>query len=252
MNTDTQRTPLLSGPTSRRDLFRIGGMTLALGAIVAACGGQEEDVARTGGTLAEEPTEFDPIRALSPATLLRTSASIEQLMADSYQRVLDEGWLTEERLTSSFELFRDHHAEKVSLLADATREVDGEPYEEANAYLQATVVDPAVLAVTDALAEEDAELARTAVLDMAYTLENLALQTYVRATPALPTTELRHDVMSIAAGGARHIAVILTAEEQPLPFAVVPIGAAAPADATIDESGPVATPPTTAAPTEAE
>jgi hypothetical protein len=176
--------------------------------------------------------------------------SIEALLVATYDQIESEGWLTDARLTEAFGLFRDHHAEHVTLLADTARELGTQPFEEPNAYLQATVVDPAVVSIQDAVAaeESDEEAVQTAVLDLAYSLENLALQTYVRTSPMLPTAEQRHTAMSIGAVNGRHIAVVLTAERQPLPFALVPVGAAAPAEATIDEDGLRGTPPTTAAP----
>ena len=76
----------------RRGLFRIGGITIATAALVAACAENTipGPVGRVG-TGADNPTLADPV--VNDGVLLRTAASIEISIAEAYKSILSKGWL---------------------------------------------------------------------------------------------------------------------------------------------------------------
>ena len=239
-----ERAEVVGLTASRRGFLRIGGMTVAAGAILVACGSDPgEDVAKTGGTLAPEPNALEPeIGQELDLDLLLTATSLEALAVAAYDKVLADGLLTDSTLTSVATLFRDQHTEHQDLLATTTRDLGATPYEEPNPYLTVNVLDPAVAGLADVEGDE----LTTAVLDLAYTLENVAAQTYAWTTSLLSTPELRQAAMSIGGVEARHISVLLGALEQPqVPFALMKVGAHVPEDSFITPDGPVKEPTTT-------
>lgn len=249
----TERAELVGFTADRRGFLRIGGMTVAASAILVACGsGPGEDVAQTGGTLAEELTPLEPeIGRELDVDLLLTATSLEALAVAAYGTVLDEGLLTDSTLTSVATLFRDQHTEHQDVLAQTTRDLGETPYTDPNPYLSVNVLEPAVAG----LASLEGDELTTAVLDLAYLLENTAAQTYAWATSLLSEAELRQAAMSIGGVEARHISVLLGALEQPqVPFGLMKVGAHVPEDSFITPDGPVKEPTTTTtgAPAEGE
>lgn len=242
--TRAERAELTGFTADRRGFLRIGGMTVAASAILVACGSDPGgDVAQTGGTLAEELTPLEPeIGQALDIDLLLTATSLEALAVAAYDTVLDGGVLTDSTLVSVATLFRDQHLEHQGALAEATRGLGATPYTEPNPYLDANVLQPAVAGLG---ALEGAELT-TAVLDLAYLLENTATQTYAWATSLLSTSELRQAAMGIGGVEARHVTVLLGALEQPrVPFSLMKVGAHVPEDSFITPDGPVKVPDTT-------
>jgi hypothetical protein len=209
----------LLGVPDRRRFLTIGGMTVAASAVLAACGGSEEEQLPVTGTLppraeAGATTTTTPEQGQeSDVTLLRTAQSIEVLAVDVYQQALDSGLVTTPAVADAAALFQQHHRDHAEAVAQATTAAGGQPYDEPNAYLLETVITPA-LAVLDT---------QEAVVSLAYDLENLATQTYVYAAELLTTPLLRQAAMSIGAVEARHVSVLLAVQDQPpVPFAFMP------------------------------
>lgn len=239
---------LLGVPTSRRGFLQISGMTIAASAVLVACGSDVGDnVAQTGSVPPKEPTvkELEPGDELD-VTLVLTASSIEALAIAAYDTAIEKNWLGDATLEQVVTLFRDQHREHLALLSSTANDLGAEPYTDPNPYLVANVLDPEV-AKLDGLGGTELQ---AAALGIAYALENVAAQTYVKSAGLLTTPELRQAIMSIGGVEARHIAVILGATQQPeVPFALMPVGGAVGEDAFITEDGPVTTPTTAAAET---
>jgi hypothetical protein len=203
------------GLPDRRAFLRVGGLTVAMSAVIAACGSSTEEIPVTGSpptTPEEGKSVLEPGQELD-VTLLRTAQSIEVLAVDTYQAALDSGLLTTVVLADTVRLFQEQHREHAGLLAATTSDAGGTPYDQPNAYLDEQVVAPAVAA----LASEDD------VVALGVELENTAAQTYVFAAELLTTPVLRQGIMSIGGVEARHLAVLYTAQEQPpAPFPLMP------------------------------
>jgi hypothetical protein len=236
-----ERAALLGMPASRRGFFRIGGMTVAASAILVACAEPEDPgIARTGPTM---PESTATVPGLSPSaeldtTLLLTASSLEALAVAVYTQAIENDWLEAAALAEAATLFRDQHEEHLQAVSDATRQAGATPYIDPNPYLLDNVVQPAV----DALGSATSEELLTGVLELAYTLENVAAQTYTLAGGLFTTPGLRQAGMSIGAVEARHVAVLLGALEEPqVPFAFGRTSSAAPAESFITTDGPVTT-----------
>jgi hypothetical protein len=219
----------LLGLADRRSFLKVGGATIAMSALLAACGQEAtDDQLPVTGTLPADPD--DPIAAPpgSPAldlNLLRTGQSIEVLAVETYERALDSGLVTDSALISAIELFARQHGEHADALAGFITAEGGQPYEEPNRYLLDEVVEPAI----EVLATADE------VISLAVDLENTAAQTYVFSAEVLTKPELRQGAMSIGGVEARHIAVLSIVQQQPaVPFGFMPRRAAIDANGYVD------------------
>jgi hypothetical protein len=227
------------GLPDRRSFLRVGGMTVAMSAVIAACGKKkDESVPFTGSPPTSGRTGLLTPGQELDVTFLRTAQSVEVLAVDTYQTALDSGLLTTPALADTVRLFQEQHREHAGLLSATTIDAGGTPYDQPNSYLAAQVVDPAVAEMTD----------ESTVIALALELENTAAQTYVFAAEVLSVPALRQGIMSIGGVEARHISVLYTAQEQPpVPFAFMPARARVPADGYIAPDGPLT--PTTPPPT---
>jgi hypothetical protein len=203
------------GLPDRRGFLKIGGATVALSVVAAACSSVPEEQIPVSGTTPpslDDSGVFDPSEELD-LTLLRTAQSIEVLAVETYQKVLETDLLSTPAVNDAARLFMDQHQEHAALLATTTEDLGGEAYNQANEYLFTTVVEPALIDATD---EEMA-------VELALVLENTAAQTYVFAAEILSTPALRQAIMSIGGVEARHVSVLYGVQGQPqVPFAFMP------------------------------
>lgn len=232
----------LVGVPSRRQLLKLGGLTIASTALLAACvePNPTDQIAVTG-TIIPVPTTVeppDPGSAEVDATLVLTALSLEHLAVDTYQQVLDNNWLEVPLLVDVAKYFQAQHQDHAGALEQAARRLGQDPSAVgANAFLQTEVVAPATEAIA---AGGGAQVVQTATLNLAVGLEVAAAQTYTKAGGILTTPELRQTIMSIGGIEARHCSVLWSVlGEQPVPFALEPTVNAAPKDAYIAPNGPV-------------
>lgn len=194
--------PATSIPPSRRQVLRLGTGTavLALPALLGACRDGTNGAQQATTTTGPAPeAALDGDELLAELRLLRTTASIELLMVDTYDRLLrrsrpDLGRLLRELLGR----FGEHHREHADALREATIAGGGEPYDEANAVLQDRLVDPGFAAATS----------RPAVLDLVRDLEELAAAHDVGVVGSLRSPELRTTILAIGGAEARHVAAL--------------------------------------------
>jgi hypothetical protein len=232
----------LAGAPSRRQLLKLGGLTIASTALLAACvePNSTDQIAVTG-TLIPVPTTVepeDPGSAEVDATLVLTALSIELLAVDTYQAVLDNNWLEAPLLVEVAKYFQGQHRDHAGALSQQARRLGQNPDAvTANPFLVTEVITPA----TDEIkAGGGAELVQTLSLTLAKDLEVTAAQTYTKAGGILTTPELRQTIMSIGGIEARHCTVLsVVLGEQPVPFALEPTVAAAPKDSYIAPNAPV-------------
>jgi len=211
---------LLGVPHSRRGFLRLGGITVAASAVLVACGSSESgtEITRTGPPPEPSTATIPPLEPSDDlnVTLLLTAGSLEALAVATYEAALDGNWLRSATLNDVARLFRDQHQEHLEAVSTATRSLGETPYTDPNPFLFDNVVGPAAESIA-ALESSDQPLA---TLELAYTLEDVAAQTYTSAGGLFSTAELRQAGMSIGAVEARHVSVILAALEEPaVPFA---------------------------------
>jgi rubrerythrin len=209
-----QKASFLGVPTRRTFMF--GGVVLAGGAVLAACGKKKTAQTPESGTLPTVPsstTTTAPGSASTDKVLLQTAQSIEILAIQTYQKAIDSGLLTDQTIKDVAVLFQSQHQDHSDALARAITAAGGKAVTTPNEYLASNVVDKAVSELTD----------QKSVLVLARDLENLAAQTYVDAGGVFSTPELRKTGMSIGETEARHITVLnLALGYSPVPLALMP------------------------------
>lgn len=202
------------GGLSRRSVFKIGGVTLLGGAILAACGGDSDDPASTSpatspSTVATAGTTAATTAGSAMATsidisILRTASSIEELAVAVYQTAIDSGLVTTAAIGDAAMLFQAHHKEHSALFQSLTKEAGGEPFTMANpAILDA--IGPAIAALKD----------EAGILALAFELETVAAQTYQSNVSMFEDLALNAAIMSVGGVEARHAAVLAGVLGQP-------------------------------------
>ncbi len=102
--------------------LRVGGVTIAMSAVVAACGKKKADPIPFTGTspTSSASTGIEQIGQELDVTLLRTSQSVEVLAVQTYQKALDSGIVTTQSLIDTIKLFQEQHDGHSGLIAATT------------------------------------------------------------------------------------------------------------------------------------
>jgi len=191
----------MDAPTSRRQALRLGGVTLGLGAIVAACGDDrtgDESPGRVGYAPTPEPLgDYE----VTDATLLRTVSSLELTAVHIYDEALDSGALPSDA-EELVEKLRDSHQEVADRFGELTVAAGGDAWECTNPWMMDRTFEP-ILAVI----EESDDRARD-YLGLAATLENLTAATNQAFTERLTETDQVMATIESAALESRQSAVV--------------------------------------------
>lgn len=238
---DDERAHLLGLP-NRRGFLKIGGLTIGLAALAAACVNPDKQVVQLPqtGTLAQPTTTVVRKFHGSPevdATLVLTALSLERLAIDVYEA--GGAFLIKPLLQDVAKYFQSQHRDHADLLAAQATRMGQQPGEvKPNPLLNTSVVQPALETITSAPSKEAKQLA---TLRLALDLEDAAAQTYTKAGGLLTTTGLRQAILSIGAIEAKHYTLLAySLGEQTVPFSFGHTSGAAPDDALIAPNGPVA------------
>jgi len=233
----------LLGLPDRRGFLRLGGLTVALSAVAAACVNDKKEsvqLAQTGTLPATTSTSVapNPGSPETDATLVLTALSIERLAIDVYQSAIDNNWLTIPLLQDAAKYFQSQHKDHAGLLSATAKQMGQNPDEvKANPYINENVVTPQVTIIKSAGAPAATQ---NETLKLAIELEDAAAQTYTMAGGVLTTPVLRQAIMSIGAIEAKHYSVLAGALQlQQVPFAFGHTNLAAPKDSYIAPNGPV-------------
>ncbi|MDQ6697991.1 MAG: ferritin-like domain-containing protein [Actinomycetota bacterium] len=212
----------LAGAPDRRSFLRIGGLTVAGAAVLAACSSDPKG-SQSGTTLPETttavgtpstgaPTTAGPVTADDRKTdlaLLRTATSVELLAVAVYGKA--EPLIKDADIRAAARLFASQHSEHAQQLQGATRETFGadKVYKQANAVLKKNLVDPVLPTL-----QSD-----TDIVKFAMSIEDSAAATYVTAAGALSGAKLRQAIMAIGGIEARHAAILAGVLHQSVPTA---------------------------------
>ena len=187
---------------SRRHVLVVGGFSVAVAAVVAACAPD-----RPGPQVPQiglSPTTSGlPTQNITDEVLLRTSSSLEHSLVGAYDTVLGLNVITPDAGTS-VRLFRNHHAEHATFFEQSTRDIGGTPYTQPNAALQANIIDPNLKAIANAGNHPED------LMWFVYGLENVAASTFQSFAPILHAPPLRGQVMSVGGVEARQAATAAT------------------------------------------
>ncbi len=211
----------LVGAPDRRSFLRIGGVTIAGAAVLAACGKDDAKGSQSGTTQPEPTTSVgasttEAVTTTGPPTpedkktdlaLLRTATSIELLAVAVYGQAAS--LVKNADILAAAKLFASQHAEHAQQLQGATRETFGadKVYKKPNAVLKKELVDP----VLPTLQTDDD------IVNFAIALENTAAATYVSAAGLLSAAPLRQAIMAIGGVEARHAAILAQVVNKTVP-----------------------------------
>jgi rubrerythrin len=183
---------LLRDPRSRRDFFRLAGITTAGGsaAFLAACGDDDDEGASTAGR-SQSGTEGD-------IAVLNSALDLEYTAVAAYTAGAP---LLRGRVKALAEQFLEHEREHAEGLSQAVTDLGGTPNK---AQSQAQYADgfPKLDSAND-------------VLRFAVDLEETAVAAYIDAQAKLTTSELRGTASAIGTNEAEHISVLLGALGRP-------------------------------------
>ena len=230
LSTD-QKAAILGVPSpSRRNFFRLGGVTILGAAVLAACGSDDDDSAATtprtnapagttpattpATTPSTEPMTTEAGSANMDLTLAKTAASLEKLAVDVYGQA--GALLTTPAVISAATMFAGHHQMHLDALNGVITGAGEPAVTEMNQAVFDALVAPAL---ASAASEADA-------VTLALALEEAAAQTYVFAAGALSTPALRSTIMTIGGIETRHAAVLRMAALAQPPTDVFPSGRA--------------------------
>lgn len=192
---------------SRRGLLRSGGVTISLGAIIAACSSAQEGApGRVGNAPVVTPLP-DPV--VNDAVLLRTATSLEYTAIDVYATATELGVL-DGSMQQVIDRFVADHTEHAELTASLTAEAGGEPYECANSWIMDRAVAPMLNLISgdEAAGIEPSDDPARDLLAVSEALETLAGATYQELVGALADPQLRRQLALIGAQEVRHAAVV--------------------------------------------
>jgi predicted ABC-type transport system involved in lysophospholipase L1 biosynthesis ATPase subunit len=183
----------------RRTLLRSSGLVLSFGAIVAACGGNEETSDDPGrlGVAAVAPTLPEP--EVDDAVLLRTAQSLEYTALAVYEAAagLDVLDADEVELVERFVSDHERHAADVGALISG---IGAEEFACPNPFVMERAVAP-ILAALDG----SDDLHRD-VLNIAYAFESWAGASYQALVGSLDDSSLRSAAILIGGEEQRHAA----------------------------------------------
>lgn len=188
---------------SRRRFLRVGGATVAAAAVLAACG-NDDDAAQSPEDAADDAAAAQGAGSGQDVAILRTASSLELVAVDVYQRLIDSGVLSTTAVADAAKLFQGQHKAHGDLFGGATKELGGEPFEEANPVLRQQF-DAALAAVRD----------EAAAVRLALQIGNAAAATYFANAGTFDDDNLNRLAASVAGVEARHVAVLAGIVGQP-------------------------------------
>ena len=212
------RFTLHSTDLSRRDALKFGGLTVSLGALIAACGdgrGGDDAPGRVGN--APETTAL-PDYPITQAALLRTASSLEYTAIEVYNTAIEAGFVPD-ALTSTVETFIANHQSIADRMVELTEAEGGEGWTCSNPWLIDRLVGPVLSAITEELVVDDADYRAQLTDDeiaedvavFASALENLAVAAHQELTSAAESAEVRVAHIEAATLEARQAAVLAIA-----------------------------------------
>ncbi len=190
----------------RRDVLKLGGLTLSLAAIVAACGDDISGSTDPGRIGIAPPITEPPDYPVDDAVLFRTGSSIEQTTILLYEAILDLGVLDEAGTTLVGQLLESHRAlDKV--MGELTVAAGGEVWPCTNPWFN----DRYLVPITDAIKASDNQIRD--IYNVAVSFENLGAATYQQYSVQVTKPEQRVAVVNASALDSRQSAVLVIAVE---------------------------------------
>jgi len=198
--TSEQHTPLtlgnLDARVGRRQALKIGGLTVSLAALVAACGDDRTGDTAPGRVGNAPKVESLPDYPVNDVVLLRTASSLENTA------VQELGVLEGDMATLVERLIEEHTATSAEM-GELTEAAGGIAWTSTNPWIMERSIRPmfATILVSDDPARD--------VVNLAITFENMAAATHQTLTSLLSETDQRLAVANASAQEARNSATIV-------------------------------------------
>ena len=219
-----------AGRYGRRDVLKLGGLSLSVAALVAACGDDRGGDTAPGRVGYAPPITDPPEYAVDDAVYLRTASSLELTAVAVYEAVLETGALDAD-VTTLVERLMENHQAIADEMGTLTEAVGGVAWACTNPWYMDRLITPllaAVVASDDPLRD---------ILNTAVALENIAAATHqtltieledadaAAATIAAATLESRHSaaIASAARGAEGYVSTTITGGEAPTDANGVPL-----------------------------
>lgn len=187
---------------SRRQAFKIGGLTVSVAAIVAACGEDRGGDTAPGRVGYAPPVTDPPDYPVDDVVLLRTASSLENTAVYVYEQALALGVLDADTTALVEELVANHE-DVADTMGELTRAAGGEAWECTNPWIMDRLIEP-VLAL---IAESD-DPARD-VFNTAVALEDLAASTHQVLSVELTEPDAKTATLAAAILESRHSAALV-------------------------------------------
>lgn len=229
----------------RRDVLRIGGLSVATATVISACGEHERgEVGRVGAV----PTTIRlPDARTTNVALLRTASSLERSIINVYSQVIGNSDLLDPKYDDMATRFMQDHAGHAELFDQLTTDAGGTAWTCGNPKIDDVIINPIMKRITvgaeataGAAAIEPSEDPHRDVLNFLHGLESLAGATYQSLVALFSDPTPRAEAMTVGARAARHAALLALTINPDRPGGLVNF-----ADAVNAEPG---SPPTTVAP----
>jgi hypothetical protein len=214
----------------RRRFLQVGGISIGLVALTAACVNTHENdqITQTGTRIPAPSTSVPPFpgSAMMDAQLVLTALSVEKLAVETYDAVLKETWITAaSTIDAARKVQANHRAHVTELSAQAAALGQDAAAVGPNAGVKEDTVDSELEAVKEApTASEKSQLAAGVLTG----LEDALAQLYTKAGGEMTTSDLRKRMVSIGAATARQYTVLAKPAGFPMvPLAFMPSAASA-------------------------
>lgn len=187
---------------NRRQAFKIGGLTVSLAALVAACG-EDRGGATTGGRVGyAPPVTQPPDYAVDDVVLLRTASSLENTAIYVYEQVLELGVLDADS-AALVESIVANHQEVADTMGSLTEDAGGEAWDCTNPWMMDRLIEPIIALIVDS-----DDPARD-VFNTAVALENLAASTHQVLSVELTEADAKTATLEAAVLESRHSAALV-------------------------------------------
>ena len=199
--------PTTSDGTSlygRRDALKIGGLTVSVAALVAACGDNRTGDDAPGRVGYAPPVTDPPDYPIDDAVLLRTASSLELTLVEVYETILGVGVLDGDQVLLVERLIEDHVA-VADEMGELTDSVGGTAWECANPWYMNRLVEPLLAAI------QGSDDPTRDIINSANALESIAAATHQDLTLQLTDEAASAATMAAATLESRHAAAIVAA-----------------------------------------
>lgn len=187
---------------NRRQAFKIGGLTVSVAALVAACGEDVQGDTAPGRVGYAPPVTDPPEFVIDDAVLLRTASSLEHTAVEVYGAAAELASLDAPTQTLVAQLVDNHQAiaDQMGALTEAE---GGVAWECTNPWLDNRLIEPLVevIKASDNPARD--------VLNFAVAFENLAASTHQVLSVQLTDSAAKTATLEAAMLASRHSAAIV-------------------------------------------